>query len=96
MDAKAELLDWINRYDWFHTIDFGDGVASPGHRTSAVLKAKADSYFSLSPKGRTVLDSGYWDGYFGDEALRRAAGGCCRPTTTSGTRNGVAGLRPRA
>jgi tRNA (mo5U34)-methyltransferase len=73
MEDKAELIERINRYDWFHTIDFGGGVISPGHCTSAVLKAKADCYFSVSPKGKTVLDIGCWDGFFSVEALRRDA-----------------------
>ncbi len=73
MDAKSELIDEIKRYDWFHTIDFGGGIVTPGHCTSAILKAKADSYFSVSPKGKTVLDIGCWDGYFSLEALRRGA-----------------------
>lgn len=73
MDAKSELLDQIGRYDWFHTIDFGGGVVTPGHCTPEVLKAKADCYFSVSPQGKTVLDIGCWDGYFSVEALRRGA-----------------------
>jgi len=73
MDTRTELLDKIGRYDWFHTIDFGNGVTSKGHCTSEVLKAKADCYFSVPIKGRTVLDIGCWDGYFSLEALRRGA-----------------------
>jgi hypothetical protein len=90
MDAKSELIDEIKRYDWFHTIDFGGGIVTPGHCTSAVLKAKADSYFGVSPKGKTVLDFGCWDGY---SASRRSAGAlpaCWPPIITSGTRNAAA------
>ena len=73
MDASTELAEKIGRYDWFHTIDFGNGVVSRGHCTAEVLRAKADCYFSVSPKGKTVLDIGCWDGYFSLEALRRGA-----------------------
>ena len=73
MDASAELAEKIGRYDWFHTIDFGNGVVSKGHCTAEVLRAKADCYFSVPPRGRTVLDIGCWDGYFSLEALRRGA-----------------------
>jgi tRNA (mo5U34)-methyltransferase len=73
MQDKAELIERINRYDWFHSIDFGDGVVTPGHCTGEILKAKADCYFSISPKGKAVLDIGCWDGYFSLEALRRGA-----------------------
>jgi len=75
MDASTELAEKIGRYDWFHTIDFGNGVVSRGHCTAEVLRAKADCYFSVSPKGKTVLDIGCWAGYFSLEALRRGAAG---------------------
>ena len=71
--AKAELEEEIKLYDWFHTIDFGDGVVANGHCTADILKSKADCYFSVSPAGRSVLDIGCWDGYFSLEALRRGA-----------------------
>jgi tRNA (mo5U34)-methyltransferase len=71
--TKAGLEDEVRRYDWFHTIDFGDGVVTNGHCTAAILKSKADCYFSVSPAGRSVLDIGCWDGYFSLEALRRGA-----------------------
>jgi tRNA (mo5U34)-methyltransferase len=75
MDAKAKsaLEQEIGRYDWFHTIDFGGGVVARGHCTAPILQAKADCYFSASPKGKSVLDIGCWDGYFSLEALRRGA-----------------------
>ena len=37
----------ISRYDWFHTIDFGNGVVTKGHCSAASLEAKADCYFSV-------------------------------------------------
>jgi tRNA (mo5U34)-methyltransferase len=73
MDPNSELTDKIRQYDWFHSIDFGNGVASKGHCTTEVLKAKADCYFRVSPRGKSVLDIGCWDGYFSLEALRRGA-----------------------
>lgn len=71
--AKAELEDEIRRYDWFHSIDFGDGVVAKGHCTAEILKAKADCYFAVPLEGRTMLDIGCWDGYFSLEALWRGA-----------------------
>src|SRR6478752_6392061 len=73
MDDQIELRREISRYDWFHTIDFGKSVVTRGHCSAAVLEAKADCYFSLSLKGRSVLDIGCWDGYFSLEAHRRGA-----------------------
>jgi len=73
MDAHTELADRISRYDWFHTIDFGDGIVTKGHCAADILRAKADCYFSTSPVRKSVLDIGCWDGYFSLEALRRGA-----------------------
>lgn len=77
MTTQAELARDIARYDWFHTIDFGDGVVSNGHCSAEVLRAKADCYFGrpsgVPPQGKSVLDIGCWDGYFSLEAVRRGA-----------------------
>src|SRR4029079_12221339 len=78
MNAQSELARDISRYDWFHTVDFGNGVTTKGHCSAAALKAKADCYFGVppkgvSPEGKSVLDIGCWDGYFSLEALRRGA-----------------------
>lgn len=62
----------------------------PGHCTSVILKAKADSYFSVSPKGKRSSIVGCWDGYFSVEALRRGVSRVLAPIITSGTRNGAA------
>lgn len=72
-DARTALEREIARYDWFHTIDFGNGIVAKGHCTAPILQSKADCYFSISPKGKSVLDIGCWDGYFSLEALRRGA-----------------------
>ncbi|WP_333834390.1 class I SAM-dependent methyltransferase [Rubrimonas sp.] len=59
---------------WFHSIDLGDGVITPGAGPYAVLKGAADVYFAdLSPCA-SVLDVGAWDGFFSIEAKRRGAG----------------------
>ncbi len=62
----------IKEIDWFHRIDLGNGVITPG---------KDDSLFKLSRlalpddlSGKSVLDIGAWDGFFSFEAERRGAG----------------------
>jgi hypothetical protein len=30
MDAKSEFIEEIKQCDWFHTIDFGGGIVTPG------------------------------------------------------------------
>ena len=59
------------RQGWFHTIDLGDGIVTPGRDESA----RKLSWIGLPPdlRGRSVLDVGAWDGFFSFEAERRGA-----------------------
>ena len=68
-----DLQEQINRLIWFHSIDFGGGVISPGVKKLEVLRAEADIYFPKSLTGKTVLDIGCWDGFMSFEAHRRGA-----------------------
>jgi tRNA (mo5U34)-methyltransferase len=71
MDA-VQLRREVAKHEWFHTIDLGGGVTTPGRvvpqtQTLPRLGLPAD----LS--GKTVLDIGAWDGFFSFEAERRGA-----------------------
>jgi tRNA (mo5U34)-methyltransferase len=59
---------------WFHSIDLGDGVVTPGHKTAELLAAETESFRLPDLGGKTVLDIGAWDGFFSFEAERRGAG----------------------
>jgi len=56
---------------WFHQIDLGGGLVTPGVDRSAEKLATLGLPPALS--GRTVLDVGAWDGYFSFEAELRGA-----------------------
>lgn len=58
---------------WFHSIDLGGGIVTPGKADIATLKAQADIYFRDSLSGKSVLDIGCWDGFNSFEAKRRGA-----------------------
>jgi tRNA (mo5U34)-methyltransferase len=67
-----ELRREVARHEWFHAMDLGQGVVTPGRidvarQTLPRLKLPADL------AGRTVLDIGAWDGFFSFEAERRGA-----------------------
>jgi tRNA (mo5U34)-methyltransferase len=74
MRTEAEngrLRDLVNSRPWFHTIDLGDGIVTPGIDPSATKLdyiRLPDSFF-----GKTVLDVGAYDGFFSFEAERRGA-----------------------
>lgn len=71
MPATREEVD---EHVWWHTIDPGDGIATPGRKSESVMDAEAASYFrGVDLAGRSGLDTGAWNGGFAMEAKRRDA-----------------------
>jgi tRNA (mo5U34)-methyltransferase len=58
---------------WWHSIDLGDGVITPGVKDHDLLAAEWEALDLPDLRGKTVLDIGGWDGYFAFEAERRGA-----------------------
>ena len=71
MTVTDELRTQIEQVDWWHSIDLGDGVVTPGRDRSDEKLARMHLPADLS--GRTVLDIGAWDGFFSFECERRGA-----------------------
>jgi tRNA (mo5U34)-methyltransferase len=65
-----ELRRQVEQVRWFHTIDLGHGVTTPGATDPSVF---LPSLCLPDLAGRSVLDVGAWDGYFSFEAERRGA-----------------------
>jgi len=70
-DKREWLLKEINKYPWFHRINLGNGIITPG---------ACDTFGNLQriclpPRldGMTVLDIGANDGFYSFEAERRGA-----------------------
>ena len=58
---------------WFHSLDLGQGVVTPGIKTQERL-AKEVAWLSLpSLSGKRVLDINTWDGFFAFHAERQGA-----------------------
>jgi len=70
MDA-TELRKEVAKIRWFHRIDLGNGVITPGVDDSQ--HKLATLHFPRDLHGKTVLDIGAWDGFFSFEAERRGA-----------------------
>jgi tRNA (mo5U34)-methyltransferase len=72
LDAEGQaLLARIREVDWYHTIDLGHGVVTPGlvdHRRQLPYYALPDSM-----AGMRVLDVGTFDGFWAFEFERRGA-----------------------
>lgn len=70
MASREELQAEVDEIAWYHSIDLGDGIVTPGMSTSAV-SVRTDQLPNFD--GRTVLDIGAWDGYFSFLAEREGA-----------------------
>lgn len=69
--TTTELRDRVNSIKWWHQIDLGNGVITPG-RDKTIEKLE---WLGLPAdlSGKSVLDIGAWDGAFSFEAERRGA-----------------------
>jgi hypothetical protein len=58
---------------WWHSIDLGDGVITPGHKDPSFIRRELASMRIPPLAGKSVLDIGAWDGFFSFEAERQGA-----------------------
>jgi tRNA (mo5U34)-methyltransferase len=72
-EPMTALREQVNSLRWFHEIDFGDGIRSPGGIKISKLARVADLVFDRPLANKTVLDIGCWDGAQSLEAVRRGA-----------------------
>jgi tRNA (mo5U34)-methyltransferase len=70
--TRDEIQIQVNRIKWWHQIDLGQGIITPG--ADPTLE-RIQHYLCLPDdlRGKTVLDIGAWDGAFSFEAERRGA-----------------------
>jgi len=69
--SAPDLRSRVAAMRWYHTIDLGNGVVTPGVDNTPLRLARLELPDSL--QGRTVLDIGAWDGFFSFECERRGA-----------------------
>ena len=69
--AREELQRQVAEIRWFHRIDLGNGLITPGLDDTAAKLQRVKLPADLT--GRSVLDIGAWDGFFSFEAERRGA-----------------------
>jgi tRNA (mo5U34)-methyltransferase len=71
---SRSLTDEVQSFSWFHSIDLGDGLVTPGHKPLSRHVRETKTIFSpLTVFGKTVLDIGAWNGFYSLEAKRRGA-----------------------
>lgn len=72
-DQRKWKLNLVERVPfWWHTIDLGDGVITPGKSSLEEQNRRAQGIPS-SLQGKTVLDIGCWDGFYSFLCEQRGA-----------------------
>jgi tRNA (mo5U34)-methyltransferase len=69
--APDELARRVAATRWYHVLDLGGGVKTPGVYDAAAVVDRMGIAERL--EGRSVLDIGAWDGFWSFEAERRGA-----------------------
>jgi tRNA (mo5U34)-methyltransferase len=68
------LAEAVAGYEWFHSIDLGGGVITPGMKSLEIHRKEAAAFFDPVKIDRaSVLDIGAWNGVYSFEAKRRGA-----------------------
>jgi len=69
-----DLRRQVEALKWFHQIDFGNGLISPGTIERSKIEQCSNIVFSrVNVSGKSVLDIGCWDGAYSIEAMQRGA-----------------------
>jgi tRNA (mo5U34)-methyltransferase len=66
-----EIKEKVAQIEWFHTIDLGHGIITPGVDNTPCKLKKLGMPENL--EGMTVLDIGAWNGFYSFEAEKREA-----------------------
>lgn len=71
--SREEKESLVARYKWYHRIDLGDGVVTPGNPWEHLWDFIRETRAQYDYTGRRVLDIGSWDGLWAFEAERLGA-----------------------
>lgn len=69
---REELLRKVNEIEWYHSIDLGGGITTPGIVPKKLQEFKSKG-IPEDLTGMSVLDIGAWDGYYSFLAESRGA-----------------------
>src|SRR5262249_39901509 len=66
MNADAnELALRVKQFTWFHSIDLGNGIVTPGAKPPTTHARETAAFFNpIRMKDATVIDIGAWNGYY--------------------------------
>lgn len=71
---RAQLIEAMSAYYWWHSIDLGNGIITPGIKSASLMEVElANTFDGIDIQGKSILDIGAWNGAFSIEARRRGA-----------------------
>src|SRR5437868_4630572 len=74
MMAKQQIEELVRSVPfWFHSIDLGHGVVTPGMKTAGWLQRELTNLRLPILRGKSVLDINTWDGFYAFKADQREA-----------------------
>jgi len=63
--SRSQLQDAADEIPhWFHSIDLGQGIVTPGDKTIEILIEEQELLHLPDLRGKSVLDIGAWDGFY--------------------------------
>lgn len=72
--GARELYDQVAAVPfWFHSIDLGHGITTPGHKSPETHRMELARFRLPDLRGKSVLDIGAWDGFYSFTAERLGA-----------------------
>lgn len=72
--SREAIVEEMNRHtDWYHKIDLGQGIVTPGRPFEPIWEVCARTLEGVDFRGKRVLDVGACDGRWSFEAERRGA-----------------------
>jgi tRNA (mo5U34)-methyltransferase len=77
LDVKTDLAaleQRVRKIWWFHSIDLGNGIVTPGQKSAEIQRTESAAIFDpVDLRGRSVIDIGASTGAYSFEAKRRGA-----------------------
>lgn len=69
-----EIKTAVQKHSWWHSIDLGNGIVTPGSKSPEIHKVEFEALFGpIEISGKSFLDIGAWNGAHSFEASRRGS-----------------------